>query len=201
MSLLEINDLAVHFGGVKAVDGVSFSVEPGEVFAIIGPNGAGKSTLIAQICGGLRPDSGSVHLLGHDVTEQSTKARARAGLARTFQISALAMEDTVLENVLLGALGASGRPWRFWQSATSDRALRDRADGILPGDQGPRARHGGCECPCGGGSRCTTTAVPDRGPQRGHPGIPGEEGSAVPRGVTSRPGGIREQPPRSVLPT
>ena len=129
--VLETRHLVKTFSALTATDDVSITLVPGEIHAIIGPNGAGKSTLIAQICGGLRPDSGSVHLLGHDVTEQSTKARARAGLARTFQISALAMEDTVLENVLLGALGASGRPWRFWQSATSDRALRDKGEAAL----------------------------------------------------------------------
>jgi branched-chain amino acid transport system ATP-binding protein len=100
---------------------------PGEIHAIIGPNGAGKSTLIAQICGGLAPDAGSVHLMGRDVTALPMRLRARAGLGRTFQISALAMEDTVLENTLLGALGASGRPWRLFDRAISDRSLRDAA--------------------------------------------------------------------------
>ena len=112
-ALLETRALRKSFGALTATDNVSIDLHPGEIHAIIGPNGAGKSTLIAQICGGLKPDSGSVHLLGRDVTQDSTQARARAGLGRTFQISALAMEDSVLENVVLGALGASGNPWRF----------------------------------------------------------------------------------------
>ncbi len=67
-----------------------------------------------------------MHLLGQDVTDQGVAARARAGLGRTFQISALAMEDSVLENVLLGALGNSGRPWRFWRNVTRDSELLER---------------------------------------------------------------------------
>ena len=129
--ILATRGLAKSFGALKATDDVSIDLCPGEIHAIIGPNGAGKSTLIAQICGGLRPDAGSVHLLGRDVTQSSTAARSKAGLGRTFQISALAMEDTVLENVLLGALGQSGRPWRFWRPAVRDRDLRDRGMAAL----------------------------------------------------------------------
>ncbi|MEM1301151.1 MAG: ATP-binding cassette domain-containing protein, partial [Pseudomonadota bacterium] len=95
------------------------------------PNGAGKSTLISQICGGLRPDAGRVMLGGRDVSDLTTQARAKAGLGRTFQISQLCMEDTVLENALLGALGAGGSPWRFWRSALSLSDLRARAEAAL----------------------------------------------------------------------
>ena len=99
--------------------------------AVIGPNGAGKSTLIAQISGSLAPDAGSVHFLGADVTSLSTRERARAGLGRTFQVSALVMEDTVLQNVVLGAIGHASRPWRFLGAALADRSLRDRAEAAL----------------------------------------------------------------------
>ena len=119
------------FGALVATDNVSIDLRPGEIHAVIGPNGAGKSTLIAQICGGLRPDSGEVELLGRTVTHQDTRARARAGLGRTFQVSALAMEDTVLQNALLGALGAVGTPWRFLRPALADRDLRARAEAAL----------------------------------------------------------------------
>ena len=129
--VLRTRNLSKAFGAVLACDDVSIDLRPGEIHAIIGPNGAGKSTLIAQICGGLAPDAGSVHLLGKDVTHETTAARARRGLARTFQVSALAMEDTVFENALLGALGASGTPWRFWRNARADAALRDRAEQAL----------------------------------------------------------------------
>ena len=84
--ILATRDLTKSFGALKASDGISIDLRQGEIHAIIGPNGAGKSTLIHQICGGLRPDSGSVRLLGRDVTAEGIAARARAGLGRTFQI-------------------------------------------------------------------------------------------------------------------
>ncbi|MCW1954834.1 MAG: ABC transporter ATP-binding protein [Roseobacter sp.] len=119
------------FGALKASEDISLTLKAGEIHAIIGPNGAGKSTLIAQICGTLAPDAGRIELMGRDVTALSTRARAKAGLGRTFQISALAMEDTVLQNAVLGALGAGGRPWRFWAPALKDKALLARADSAL----------------------------------------------------------------------
>ncbi|MEL7258725.1 MAG: ABC transporter ATP-binding protein [Pseudomonadota bacterium] len=129
--VLATHGLCKRFGALTATDDVSINLKPGEIHAIIGPNGAGKSTLIAQICGGLRPDAGRVELLGHDVSDLSTQARAQAGLGRTFQISALAMEDTVLENAVLGALGASARPWRFWQPVLKDATLKESAMSAL----------------------------------------------------------------------
>lgn len=119
--------LRKNFGALKATDNVSLDLRPGEIHAVIGPNGAGKSTLIAQICGGLTPDAGRIELLGRDVTRTDTRSRAKAGIGRTFQISALAMEDTVLQNALLGALGAGGSPWRFLRPVLGDTALRDTA--------------------------------------------------------------------------
>ncbi|MGR3581493.1 MAG: ABC transporter ATP-binding protein [Sagittula sp.] len=129
--VLETRGLCKAFGALTATDDVSLTLRPGEIHALIGPNGAGKSTLIAQVSGALAPDAGAVLLNGRDVTALDTAARARAGLARTFQISQLAMEDTVLQNALLGALGQSGRPWRFLRPALADRALRDRAEAAL----------------------------------------------------------------------
>ncbi|MCC1480696.1 ABC transporter ATP-binding protein [Roseibaca sp. Y0-43] len=129
--VLETCGITKSFGNLRASDGISIDLRAGEIHAVIGPNGAGKSTLIHQISGGLRPDAGQVWLNGRDVTALATPARARLGLGRTFQISALAMEDTVLENVLLGALGASGRVWRFWSQVMADRALRERAEAAL----------------------------------------------------------------------
>ncbi|MBR9841825.1 MAG: ABC transporter ATP-binding protein [Rhodobacteraceae bacterium] len=125
--ILATHGLCKSFGALKATEDVSIDLRHGEIHAIIGPNGAGKSTLIQQISGALRPDAGTIELLGHDVTRLTTQARARAGLGRTFQVSALAMEDTVLENVLLGALGASGRPWRFWRSVHADKTQKETA--------------------------------------------------------------------------
>ena len=130
-AVLATHGITKNFGALRASDDVSIDLRAGEIHAIIGPNGAGKSTLIAQICGGLKPDAGRVELLGRDVTQASTAQRAQAGLGRTFQVSALAMEDTVLQNAMLGTLGASGRPWRFFKPILKDRKLRATAEHAL----------------------------------------------------------------------
>jgi branched-chain amino acid transport system ATP-binding protein len=129
--VLATKGLTKRFGALTASRNITLDLRVGEIHAIIGPNGAGKSTFIAQICGSLKPDSGTVHFLGQDVTQETTRSRAQAGLARSFQISALAMEDTVLQNALLGALGASGNPWRFFQPALGDATLMAEAEHAL----------------------------------------------------------------------
>ncbi len=100
--------LTKRYGALTVSDGVSLDLRPGEIHALIGPNGAGKSTLVGQVCGAVRPDAGRVTLAGRDVTALSVAARARMGLARTFQVSQLALADSVLDNALLGAVGAAG---------------------------------------------------------------------------------------------
>lgn len=129
--VLETRGLSKAFGALKASDDVSITLRAGEIHAVIGPNGAGKSTLIGQISGALTPDGGQVLLNGGDVTGLSVAARARAGLARTFQISQLAMEDTVLQNAILGALGAAGRGFGLFRPVLRDRALRAQAEAAL----------------------------------------------------------------------
>ncbi|MGG7566500.1 ABC transporter ATP-binding protein [Rhodovulum sp. DZ06] len=102
MSLLEVEDLAVHFGGVKAVDGVSFAVEEGEVFAIIGPNGAGKSTIFNLISRIYEPTRGKIRFEGRDITALKAHQIAPLGIARTFQNIELFDHSTVLDNLLMG---------------------------------------------------------------------------------------------------
>ena len=126
-AVLSTKGLTKYFGAVIASENISLELKLGEIHAIIGPNGAGKSTLISQICGNMRPDAGSVFFRGIDVTRKSVRFRARAGLARSFQISALAMEDTVLENATLGALGASGQPWQFLNPVMDNTYLKETA--------------------------------------------------------------------------
>jgi branched-chain amino acid transport system ATP-binding protein len=121
--VLSIEGISKSFGALKASDAVTLDLRPGEIHALIGPNGAGKSTLIAQIAGSLRPDAGSIALEGQNITALGPVARARAGLGRTFQISSLAMEDTVLQNAVLGALGARGGRLGFFSRVMKDRAL------------------------------------------------------------------------------
>lgn len=129
--ILSVKGISKSFGALKASDDISLDLFPGEIHALIGPNGAGKSTLIKQIAGGLKPDSGQVHFLGRDVTRASIAARARLGLGRTFQISALAMGYTVLENVVLGAVGQSGGVFRFFKPVMQDAELLERAFAAL----------------------------------------------------------------------
>jgi branched-chain amino acid transport system ATP-binding protein len=129
--VLRVEGISKSFGALKASDNVSLDLRPGEIHALIGPNGAGKSTLIKQISGSLRPDSGRIEVLGRDVTDLDTVARARLGLGRTFQISSLAMEFTVLQNVVLGALGARGRAFSFFRNVMKDKALLEPAQRAL----------------------------------------------------------------------
>jgi branched-chain amino acid transport system ATP-binding protein len=102
MPLLEVRDLSVRFGGVVALDRVSFSVDAGEVVALIGPNGAGKTTLFNVVTRVYRPSSGSVLIDGEPVSRMAPHNVVRHGLARTFQNVALFRSMTVLENVMVG---------------------------------------------------------------------------------------------------
>lgn len=104
---LEVSDLAIRFGGVKAVDGVSFRAGEGEIFSIIGPNGAGKTTLFNMISGLYRPASGEVRLFGRPVTGMPPHRLALEGLSRTFQNLQVFFRMTAAENVMVGAHHAS----------------------------------------------------------------------------------------------
>lgn len=106
--ILELRDLSKRFGGVTAVDNVSFALREGEIVGLIGPNGAGKTTLINLITGVVKPTGGRVIFLGKDVTGQKPMRSARRGLARTFQIVQPFPQMTVLENVAAGALFGGG---------------------------------------------------------------------------------------------
>ncbi len=129
--ILEANKLCKTFGSLVAVQDVSIDIRKDEIHAVIGPNGAGKSTLISQICGSISSDKGSVFLLGEDITKLPIEKRASLGIGRTFQISALAKEDTVLENAILGSVGASGKHWGFFNPVLKNSILRDEAEYCL----------------------------------------------------------------------
>ena len=100
--LLSVNGVTLAFGGVKALSGVSFNVAPGSITAVIGPNGAGKTSLFNTISGFYRPNNGSVHFKGQDITRLPAPKRARLGLGRSFQNIALFRGMTVLDNIKLG---------------------------------------------------------------------------------------------------
>jgi len=102
MTLMIAEKLAMEFGGVAALDGVSLAVAPGEILAIIGPNGAGKTTLFNLLCGLLMPRRGRVTLDDEDVTGQAPHRLARLGLSRTFQNLNVFLRMTAVENVMVG---------------------------------------------------------------------------------------------------
>jgi branched-chain amino acid transport system ATP-binding protein len=101
---LTVRNLSKHFGGLRAVNGVSFSVEPGEIRAIIGPNGAGKTTIFNMIAGMYRPDGGEILLDGLSLAGMRPDQICRSGVGRTFQIVRPFNELTLTENVAVGAL-------------------------------------------------------------------------------------------------
>ena len=102
MSLLQADNLSVHFGGVKAVQGVSFEVNQGEVFSIVGPNGAGKTTIFNLISRIYDVTEGRIHFDGEEITDIPTHHVAELGIARTFQNTELFEQETVLKNLLIG---------------------------------------------------------------------------------------------------
>jgi ABC-type branched-subunit amino acid transport system ATPase component len=124
--VLEAHDVAVHFGGVTALQDVHIAVAPGAVTGLVGPNGAGKTTLFAVLSGLLRPSSGTVLLNGQDVTSATAQARARLGLARTFQQPELFLGLSVREHLVLAYRGRHARS-RIWSDTFTAGALR-RAD-------------------------------------------------------------------------
>src|SRR5204862_1745141 len=99
--VLRLEKLRKNFGGLVVTGNVDLDVMPGELHAVIGPNGAGKTTLINQISGLIAPDSGSILFNGHDITGMPVDARARLGLARSFQVSSVLPGFSALENVAL----------------------------------------------------------------------------------------------------
>ena len=122
-ALLEVKGLRKRFGGLVATDDVSLDVMPGEVHALIGPNGAGKSTLINQLMGLLRHDAGEIVLAGDRIDQLPEPQRVRRGLGRTFQITQLLPEFTVLENVALAVQTHEGHSFRFLRSAAREERL------------------------------------------------------------------------------
>ena len=130
-NVLQISGLTKSFGGLRVTRAVDLSVKRGERHLLIGPNGAGKTTLFNLIAGDLRADSGSISLLGRDVTGLTTHERAQHGLARTYQILTLFGRDTLLHNVMLALLGKSALRWKSWGSFSGQAALAARARSVL----------------------------------------------------------------------
>lgn len=125
--MLEIDRLVKHYGAIRVTDEVSLSVHDRQLHAIIGPNGAGKTTLIGQITGNLRSESGRILFAGKDLTGLGPEERACLGLLRSYQITSVFDEFTVLENLALAALGTRGHALGVWRSLLSSPTHVDEA--------------------------------------------------------------------------
>src|SRR6266478_8148360 len=129
--LLAIDGLTKRFGGIAASDDISLAVPQGELHAVIGPNGAGKTTLIGQLAGEIVPDAGRIGFAGRDITGLPIFRRSQLGLARSFQITSLFLDFTVLDNVALAVQAHAGHSFRFWRDARSQSELRTPARAAL----------------------------------------------------------------------
>lgn len=124
MSLLAVKDLGKSFGGVKAVDGISFELEAGELLALIGPNGAGKSTTFNMVNGQLQADRGSIQFAGKELVGLAPRDIWRLGVGRTFQIAETFSSLTVIENVQMALLSHAGQVFSFFKTARAHERTR-----------------------------------------------------------------------------
>ena len=128
MAALQTQGLVKRYGALLVTDEVSLDIRPGELHAVIGPNGAGKTTLINQLSGELRSNEGRIVFDGNDVTALPVHARARSGLLRSYQITSIFEEFSVLENAVLAALAARRHAWAFWKPMLADAQSRRAAE-------------------------------------------------------------------------
>jgi len=131
MSVLKVENLSQSFGGLKVLQGVSFSLEAGEKVGLIGPNGAGKTTLLNVLCGLTPPIAGQIYLDGHEVTHLSPDRRVALGLGRSFQINTLFLNISLLDNVLLAVHGTKGTRFQMLRSIAAYRDIHAEAQELL----------------------------------------------------------------------
>ncbi|MBT3351221.1 MAG: ABC transporter ATP-binding protein [Nitrospinaceae bacterium] len=130
MPILETRNLSKHFGGLIAVNQVSYTVEAGELRSIIGPNGAGKTTFFNMIAGDLDATEGNVFFKGEDVTALSTFERSHKGIGRTYQITNIFPKLSVLENVRIAAQSRK-TTFNLWSGVNDHKELIEKADHII----------------------------------------------------------------------
>lgn len=131
MEVMKIRNIAKSFGGLKVLQDVSFSLIAGERVALIGPNGAGKTTLVNVLSGLLNPTSGSIYLLGHDITKLPPYGRVALGLARSFQISSLFPALSLFSNVLMALYGVQKSRYEMFRPFTSYKDKNQRVRELL----------------------------------------------------------------------
>jgi branched-chain amino acid transport system ATP-binding protein len=131
MEVMKVKNVAKSFGGLKVLQDVSFSLKAGEKVALIGPNGAGKTTLVNVLNGLLNPTSGSIYLLGHEVTKLPPYDRVARGLSRSFQISSLLPGLSLFSNVLMALYGVQKSRYQMFRSFTGYADNNQRAQELL----------------------------------------------------------------------
>ena len=130
-ALLEARSICKAYGALQANREISLTLRFGEIHALIGPNGAGKTTFLSQLAGEITPDRGRILFRGRDVTRLAVHARARLGLARSFQITSLFRSFSAADNVAMGVQAREPHSFRFWQPARQDPILREPALAVL----------------------------------------------------------------------
>ena len=146
MNHLEVNGLVKRFGGLLATDHVDLALARGEIHAVIGPNGAGKTTLINQLSGEILSDEGRIVFDGQDLTGLPPHRRAMAGLGRSFQITSVFNDFTVLQNAALAVQAHAGHSFRFWRPAAAERELTEPALAALAQVAWRNAHTRRCRC-------------------------------------------------------
>ena len=134
-AILQVRDLVKRFAGLVATDHVTLDVTEGHIHALIGPNGAGKSTLINQLCGELTPTSGTISLMGEDITNLPAATRVGRGLGRTFQISTLLNDMSVRQNIAMAVQAREGHNFRILDRLMNRSAIWREVDAIIAGSR------------------------------------------------------------------
>ena len=125
--MLIVDSLVKSYGGLLAIDDLSFQVKQGIIHAVIGPNGAGKTTLISNLSGEIKPDAGTVMFDGINISGMDVHLRSAIGIARSFQITNIFLDLTTHENVALAVQAHAGHSFKFWKNANKDQELRQPA--------------------------------------------------------------------------
>jgi len=130
-AILSVRSLVKRYGGLVVTNEVDLDLRAGEIHALLGPNGAGKTSLLGQLTGEVQPESGSIHFNGDDITRMPPHRRARLGIGRSFQITSIFQDLTVLENVRLAVQVHAGHSFRFWNPVSGQSDLEQPAMKLL----------------------------------------------------------------------